>query len=183
METLFGKRKHRPRQSSLSSPDGNDRSSRPFSAISTSTTRSESNRSSRYAPSLSPYEQNSGHHLSQFPSFHRHQDEFYFPRPKTDEEIEALFENTRRVRDLGELSNLANLSIDQKWHMVYNDEQIRWKDERLREEQARKQGENGQPGAIVENSPEWYIQKFLQKTITAKQASSLHVTIRSGEFP
>lgn len=88
----------------------------------------------------------------------------------------------RSVRDLRELSNLSNLSIDQKWHIVYNSEHIRWKDEKLREEQAKKQSESGQAASIVENTPEWYIQKFLTKTITAKQASSLLVSLRSGEL-
>lgn len=183
METLFGKKKHRPRQSSVSSPDGYEKFARPFSVVSTSTTRSESNRSSRYAPSLSPFEsQSSHHHLSQFTSYHKHPDEFFFPRPDHDEEIEALFENTKRVRDLGDLSNLSNLSIDQKWNIVYSSEQIRWKDEKIRDEQARKQTDSGQAAPIVENTPEWYIQKFLDKTITAKQASSLHVSLRSREL-
>lgn len=66
--------------------------------------------------------------------------------------------------------------------MVYNDEHIRWKEDRTREDQARKQNETGQPASIVENTPEWYIKKFLDKTVTAKNASSLLVSLRSKEM-
>ena len=66
--------------------------------------------------------------------------------------------------------------------MVYNDMQIRWKEEKQREEQSRKQNEAGQTGVIVMESPEWYIKRFLDKTITAKQAGSLLVSLRSKEL-
>jgi cytokinesis protein len=66
--------------------------------------------------------------------------------------------------------------------MVYNDMQIRWKEEKQREEQSRKQNEAGQSGAILTESPEWYIKRFLDKTITAKQAGSLLVSLRSKEL-
>lgn len=66
--------------------------------------------------------------------------------------------------------------------MVYNDEHLRWKEERAREEQSRRQKEMGQPAQIMAESPEWYIQKFLDKTITPKQAGGLHVSLRSKEM-
>lgn len=146
-----------------------------------STPRSE--RSSRYAPSMVSESQSHFPHLSQHfyhhSSRHGNTDDFNFPRPDNDEDIEALFENVKRTRALGEM---PNLSIDQKWHMVYNDEHIRWKEEKAREEQTRKQNETGQPASIVESTPEWYIKKFLDKTVTAKQAGSLLVSLRSKEM-
>lgn len=181
METFFGKKKNRPRQSSITAQDAYERASRPLSHSSLSAPRSESNRLSRYTSSISPTEA-SHHHLSTL-SQHIHKlttaDEFYYPRPEDEEEIEMLFQNIMRMRDLGDM---PNLSIDQKWHIVYNDEQIRWKEERQREEQARKQSETGQPAAISEGTPEWYIKKFVDKTVTAKQASSLQVSLRSKEL-
>lgn len=66
--------------------------------------------------------------------------------------------------------------------MVYNDEHLRWKEERAREEQSRRQKETGQPAQIMSESPEWYIQKFLDKTITPKQASGLLVSLRSKQM-
>ena len=90
-----------------------------------------------------------------------------------------MFENVKRTRAQGDLPNLP---IEQKWHMVYNDEHLRWKEERAREEQSRRQKEMGQPAQIMVESPEWYIQKFLDKTITPKQAGGLHVSLRSKEM-
>jgi len=144
------------------------------------TFRSESHRNSKYAASLTSSEPGSHHsHLSHF--YHRHQNSetFQFSRPETDEQIEALFENVKRTRDLGDMPNLP---IEQKWQMVYNDEHIRWREERQREEQSRRQNESGQPAAIIVESPEWYVKKFLDKTITAKQAGSLLVSLRSKEL-
>lgn len=66
--------------------------------------------------------------------------------------------------------------------MVYNDEHIRWKEEKTREDQTKRQNETGQPASIVESTPEWYIKKFLDKTITSKQAGSLLVSLRSKEL-
>ncbi|EGN96042.1 hypothetical protein SERLA73DRAFT_162010 [Serpula lacrymans var. lacrymans S7.3] len=147
---------------------------RPSSGV---TTHTEGHRGSRYASSVltdSP-------HLSQY--FHRHrdgnQDGFDFPRPEKDEEVEALFEHVKMSRGL---PDMQNLNLDQKWTIVYSDEHLRWKEERSREELARKQSENGQPAQIGEGTPEWYIKRFLDNTITAKQASSLSVSMRGNEM-
>ena len=177
METLFGKRKNRPRQSSIIAQEGNERS-RPVSNASVATSRSESTRGSRSAASVSPFEPHH-HHLSNLYKHTSPTEEFNFPRPGNDEEIEVLFENIMRMRGL---DDIPHLSIDQKWHIVYNDEQMRWGEERKREEQARKQNESGQAAAFVEGTPEWYIKKFMDRTITPKQASSLQVSLRSKEM-
>ena len=103
-------------------------------------------------------------------------DEFHFPRPETEEEIEALFDDIKRKRAIPEM---PNLSLDQKWHMVYNDEHIRWKE---REDHTRRHTITGQASSSSEGTPEWYIKKFLDKTINAKQAGSLLVSLRSKEM-
>ena len=149
-----------------------------MSGASIATTRSESTRGSRYAPSVSPFDPHH-HHLSNLYKLHSPQDEFSFPRPENDEEIEMLFENIMRMRGL---DDIPHLSIDQKWHIVYNDEQMRWGEERRREEQARRQTDSGQAAAFSEGTPEWYIKKFMDRTITPKQASSLQVSLRSKEM-
>jgi cytokinesis protein len=143
--------------------------------MSSSTTRSD-NRSSRYTTLSDPHLSHSHHHLR----FHRHGtvDDFKFPRPHDDAEIEALFENIVRTRDL---ENLPPLTIDQKWNIVESDERIRWKDEKTREEQARKVPEQSRPGMIEERSPEWYLRKFLDRSITPKDASGLLVSLRGHE--
>jgi cytokinesis protein len=142
---------------------------------SSSTTRSD-NRSSRSTFQTEPHSSHSHHH---FPHIHRHTTlDFDFPRP-SDEEIEARFQIVIRTRDL---SNLPPLTIDQKWSMVESDERLRFNEEKAREEQAKKVPEQSRPGMIEERSPEWYIVKFMDRTITPKDASGLLVSLRGHEL-
>jgi cytokinesis protein len=106
-------------------------------------------------------------------------EEFHFPRPDNDEEIEVLFQEIKRSLDLG---NMPNMNIDQKWQMVYNAEHLRWNEERRREQQTKKQAETGHSAPYVEGTPEWYMQRFMDRTITPKQASSLEVSLRSNQL-
>jgi len=152
---------------------------RPTSTLTTRSERSDGGRSSRHVPSIMSADLAS--QISHF--YHPHRtthsgEEVSFQKPATDEEIEALFDNVRRTRDLGDL---PNMTIEQKWRIVYNDWQIRWMEEKARDDQTRKLAESGQPNAIMPESPEWYVKKFLDKTITAKQAGSLLVSLRSKE--
>ena len=137
---------------------------------SSSTTRSD-NRSSRSTFQTDPH---SSHSHLHFPHIHRHTTvDFEFPRP-SDEEIEARFQIVIRTRDLSNES-LPPLTIDQKWGMVESYERLRFKEEKAREEQSRS-------GMIEERSPEWYIVKFMDRTITPKDASGLLVSLRGLEL-
>ena len=90
-----------------------------------------------------------------------------------------MFENVRQARGLGEL---PGMSIDRKWIMVYSDAQMRWKESKKEEEQVRKQDNNGpQSQQLLPETPEWFIKKFLDRTITADQASGLLVCLRNKE--
>jgi len=126
----------------------------------------------------------SEHMISDPPSQHRHSTqidntfhaprngvhagEFYFPRPN-DDEVELLFREIKRSFGLG--GHLPNMTVDQKWQMVGNAEHLRWSEERRHEQQTKVQG-----------SPEWYIQRFVERTITQKQVSSLGVSLRTNEL-
>ena len=143
---------------------------------SSSTTRSD-NRSSRSTFQTEPH--SSSHSHLHFPHLHRHTTlDFDFPRP-SDEEIEARFQIVVRTRDL---TNLPPLTIDQKWSMVESDERLRFNEEKAREEQAKKVPEQSRSGMIEERSPEWYLVKFMDKTITPKDASGLLVSLRGHEL-
>ena len=151
-------------------------SSRPMSTITSN--GGDDRRSSRHVPTLSSFDSRHSHlsHISSHMSRFSDREEFVFPRPP-DEEIEALFENIRRDRGLGDLA----LSMDQKWNIVHSDEQIRWKEDRQKEEQARKQSESRTPVQLIEQTPEWYLRKFWDATITSKQAGGLLVSLRGKE--
>ena len=161
-----------------------DQSTTPSRPSSATTTKSDHNRSSRYAASVSSEGGSTYHHhhsISQL--YHRFplsNDAFSFPRPETDAEIEALFENVKRTRDFPDLPR--DLTVEQKWHMVYNDEHIRWGKEKQKEQQSRRQKDSGQSTSVMPDSPEWYLKKFVDKTITAKQVQSLGVSLRSNEM-
>jgi cytokinesis protein len=152
----------------ISSTQGSPHSIRPASGM---TVKSDTTRNSRYATTSDPSHSNLSFHLH-----HRHSSEsFHFPRPP-DEEIEILFEKVKQTR--GDPKGLDKFTIDQKWELVKNDEQIRWKEHRIGE-QSRKLHETGQ--SLLPQSPEWFIQKLMNRTITPKQASDLMVCLRSKE--
>lgn len=135
----------------------------------------QDNSSSRFSSSTAHSDSHSTH-LSHI--FHKpHTEEFHFPRPDNDEDIETLFVRVTQQRDL---INVDNLSINQKWSIVYAAEQVRWQEERNRSDQARKQGDSA-VNLSGEGSPEWYIRKFLDGTITSKQVSSVWVSLRGHE--
>jgi hypothetical protein len=80
------------------------------------------------------------------------------------------------------LTNLPPLSIDQKWSMVESDERLRWKDEKTREEQAKKIPEQSRSGMIEERSSEWYLMKFMDRSITIQDASGLLASLRGAFY-
>jgi hypothetical protein len=157
-----------------SSPPPHPSASTTLRPSSPSTVRSDE----RSLPSTFQTGPHSFHSHQHFPPPHRHTTpDFDFPRP-SDEEIEARFQIVIRTRDL---SNLPPLTIDQKWGMVESDEQLRF-NEKARGEQAKKVLEQSRSGTIEERSPEWYLVKFINKTITPKDASGLLVSLRGYEL-
>ena len=159
----------------------NQQTTRPTSRATTLSERMSMNTRSIISDSLSQHHHST--HIGNALHVVRHginTEEFHFPRPNNDEEIEALFQDIKRSLDLGD--NMPNMTIDQKWQMVYNAEHLRWAEERRREQQTKKQAEAGQSVPFTEGSPEWYIQRFMERTITPKQASSLEVSLRSNQL-
>ena len=140
--------------------------------MSTATARSapdSTHRASRYAVSVisSGSEALHLHNLGRGAN-----DEFHLERPG-DDEVERLFEELLRTRDLGVMPALP---LEQKWHLVRSDAQLRWQEERSRRKQA------SSASAAEEGSPAWYIRKFLDKTVTPQQASALYICLRSNAF-
>lgn len=105
-------------------------------------------------------------------------EEFYFPRPQKPEEIEAMFQ---QVQSRLEVDGSA-LGLEQKWLLVYSDAQIRWKEDKMRQAQQRKSAAQGNPAqqVYIKDTPEWYLKKFMDQTITAKHVAGLTVSLRTS---
>lgn len=124
--------------------------------------------------------------------------EFIMPRP-SDAEIERMFADLMNKRDFlglpgGGLSdeykdaarkNMMNFPIHKKWMLVYNDKFTEFHAEREKERSRRNHTSNQQgpiPAnslVITRNSPEWYIKKFMDGSVTTKHIESLAVTLRT----
>ena len=148
---------------------------------SSATTRSDSNRNSKPSPSVASNTSDS--YISHLPHLHLHHrhssiDEFNFPRPETEEEIELLFE---RVKSRLGIHDSHNITIDQKWQIVHQDEQARFREERKKQSDMKRQTAAGQPVVQVftKDSPEWYLKKFMDMSITPKHVQSLAVSLRT----
>lgn len=107
--------------------------------------------------------------------------EFQLERPINPEEIDAMFERVRSERDIVEA---VNMTMDQKWGIVYAHEQDRWNQLKKKEAVLKKAGAtggDGKPGNVVfaKDTPEWYLKKFMDQTITAKHVGSLTVSLRT----
>lgn len=73
------------------------------------------------------------------------------------------------------------LDLETKWKLVYNHEQIQWQEERRNATQAKRATMQGQlpSTSLSKDSPEWYLKKFVDQTITSKQCVSLVVSLRT----
>ncbi|WFC97408.1 hypothetical protein MYAM1_000120 [Malassezia yamatoensis] len=113
-----------------------------------------------------------------------------------DADVERMFRDLMDRRDLLTSSgdslpldtsqNIANFNMDKKWTLVYND--------LLTERNAERESEKtfrGFPAptitapaqqstmVLMRNSPEWFIKKFMDGTVTSRHIESLAVTLRT----
>lgn len=157
-------------------------------------------RTSRAGPSM---------YAASVPSLHsglagsRLSEEFTFPRP-SDLEVEHMFQQLLENRDLDSVhsavpsissrssmssqTNIAKttstLPIETKWQMVESDARARWdmqRDQRRKEEELLKTGKakRGTAGVVIKNSPEWFLKKVMDGTITTQHLSTLIVSLRT----
>lgn len=102
--------------------------------------------------------------------------EFNFPRPHDDRIIEQLFLELMIKRGWTNLPEQARRQMqaypaDKKWTLVHQDKLTEW--------QADEGGRGGQTGAQREGSPEWFVKKVFDRSITTKQLQSLSVSLRT----
>lgn len=129
------------------------------------------------------------------PGVSRVSEEFTPQRPP-DPEIEMEFQrllndrnsNTAGVPSLTSRSSVSsvtdisksafNLTVEQKWQMVKADYQGKKElDQRKKEEEVRS---GKKRSAALKNSPEWFLKKFLDGTVTAQHVQMLHVAMRTS---
>jgi cytokinesis protein len=130
----------------------------------------------KYAPTMATAASDLQDRLSHFHLPIRGQEEFLFPKPENPADIEAMFAIIKSTRDM---PDTYDPPLEQKWAIVHSNEQLRWQEERARMTK-RPGGVGALAGAsISKDSPEWYLKKFMDMTITPKHVGSLAVSLRT----
>lgn len=110
---------------------------------------------------------------------------FYLPKPKDDAEIEKLFLQLMHKRGWQNLPDQAKRQMmayapAKKWTLVHQDRLTEWQGEQKRRQQAKTTGTiDGPTPRDVDGTPEWYVKRILDNTITSKQLQSLSVSLRT----
>lgn len=114
---------------------------------------------------------------------------FHLTRPADDRIIEQEFLALMHKRGWKSLPEQARRQmeaypISKKWTLVHQDRLAEWQGEQRRRQNARStvggmDGTNGMGRADEEGSPEWYVRRVLDSTISAKQLQSLSVSLRT----
>lgn len=117
-------------------------------------------------------------------------DGFSLPRPTDDKLIEQQFLDLMQKRGWHNLPEQARRQMmaypaAKKWTLVHQDKLTEWQGEQKRRQNARQTiiGTDAMPGILArseeEGSPEWYVRKVMNDSITAKQLGSLSVSLRT----
>ncbi|KAI4153584.1 MAG: hypothetical protein LQ340_002215 [Diploschistes diacapsis] len=117
-------------------------------------------------------------------------DGFNLSRPADDAVVEEQFialmhkRGWQHIPDQSRRQMLA-YPASKKWTLIHQDKLTDWQDEQKRRQNARTTllGNDGVPGILSkadeEGTPEWYVKRILDDTITAKQLQSLSVSLRT----
>ncbi|KAJ5107583.1 hypothetical protein N7456_004258 [Penicillium angulare] len=113
----------------------------------------------------------------------------YLTRPRDDRIVDQLFlelMNKRGWQNLPEQAKRQMMSYpaSKKWTLVHQDRLTELQGEQKRRQNARQtHGHDGLSGLLEradeEGSPEWYVKKVMDDTITSKQLASLSVSLRT----
>lgn len=116
-------------------------------------------------------------------------DGFVLQRPADDRIIEKEFLELMHKRGWKSLPEQARRQmeaypISKKWTLVHQDRLAEWQGEQKRRMHARQTIGSGDGLGILgradeEGSPEWYVRRVLDNSITAKQLQSLSVSLRT----
>ena len=111
-------------------------------------------------------------------------------RPKDDRVIDQMFYELMIKRGWQNLPEQAKRQMlaypaSKKWTLVHQDRLAQWQSEQKRRQHARQTyGSADGPGGLLgradeEGSPEWYVKKVMDDTITTQQLGSLSVSLRT----
>ncbi len=117
-------------------------------------------------------------------------DGFHFPRPGDDRVVEAQFLDMMNKRNWQAMPEQAKRQMmayptSKKWQLVHQDRLVEWQGEQKRRTQARNTilSHDGSHGILTRadevGSPEWYVKKVMNDSITAKELGSLSVSLRT----
>ena len=117
-------------------------------------------------------------------------DGFHFPRPTDDRIIEKQFVDMMNKRNWQAMPEQARRQMmayptSKKWQLVHQDRMVEWQGEQKRRTNARQTmlSHDGSQGNLTradeEGSPEWYVRRVMNDTITPKQLGSLSVSLRT----
>ncbi|KAJ5333334.1 uncharacterized protein N7506_007117 [Penicillium brevicompactum] len=113
----------------------------------------------------------------------------YLTRPRDDRVVDQLFLELMQKRGWQNLPEQAKRQMlsypaSKKWTLVHQDRLTELQGEQKRRQNARQtHGHDGMSGLLEradeEGSPEWYVKKVMDDTITSKQLASLSVSLRT----
>jgi cytokinesis protein len=114
---------------------------------------------------------------------------FSLQKPSNDQVIEEMFINLMHKRGWQNLPDQARRQMmayppAKKWTLVHQDKLTEWQGEQKRRTTARQtlgytDGTANLQKADEEGSPEWYVKRILDDSITQKQLQSLAVSLRT----
>lgn len=133
------------------------------------------------------------HRLTKFPHYQGSAagglDGFNFDKPSDDRVIEEQFLALMQKRGWHNLPDQARRQMmaypaAKKWTLVHQDRLTEWQGEQKRRTTARQTGQYGSAmemlaNAEEEGTPEWYVRKVMDNSISAKQLQSLAVSLRT----
>lgn len=115
--------------------------------------------------------------------------EHYLSRPRDDRVVDQLFLDLMQKRGWQNLPEQAKRQMlaypaSKKWTLVHQDRLTELQGEQKRRQNARYTYGHDTPSGLLERadeegSPEWYVKKVMDDTITSKQLASLSVSLRT----
>lgn len=178
------------RESSIFSSSNSSHTAIPQSYIDSHALSPAVSRSSIASRQSQPHYGIFGNHPSGFSSTGSfHNEGFSLQRP-SDDVIEQQFLALMQKRGSQNIPEQARRQMlaypaSKKWTLIYQDKLTEWQGEQKRRTHARQTivGPDGHLTAMAradeEGSPEWYVKKVMDDSISAKQLSSLSVSLRT----